>query len=278
MAFKLLLNCVSVFLLLSCTGGTTEDVVNTSLNSKAIPVYNEAYQENFEADNLTSILNEANNAYVLIDPFEGSIATSIAQIKAKGNAVGAYISIGTGENFRTDFNQMQPFLVAQSWGQWPNEYFVKTITPELINIMKARIDKIANWGCDWVEFDNMDWIYDDDLRATYGFTVTQQEGAAYYQNLCDYVHQKGMKCMAKNTVENAANFDGVLYESYNDDKNWWDVTGAKNFLSADKLVIVNHYNETKCTDVYNEYIGIYNNNLSFICEDRNLKKYVHFNQ
>ncbi|MFK5890385.1 MAG: endo alpha-1,4 polygalactosaminidase [Flavobacteriaceae bacterium] len=278
MTFKILINCFSIFLLLSCSAGSNEDINNTSIISKAIPVYNEAYQENFEADNLTTILNEAKNAYVLIDPFEGNIATSIAQIKARGNTIGAYISIGTGENWRADFNQMQPYLVSQSWGQWPNEYFVKIITPELINILKTRIDKIANWGCDWVEFDNMDWVYDDDLRATYNFTVTQQEGVAYYKELCDYVHQKGMKCMAKNTVENATNFDGVLYESYHNDKNWWDVSGAKNFLAADKLVIVNHYNETKCTEIYNEYKGIYNNNLSFICEDRNLKKYVHFNQ
>ncbi len=144
--------------------------------------------------------------------------------------------------------------------------------------MKSRIDKIANWGFDWVEFDNMDWIYDADLRAIYGFQVTEAEGISYYQELCEYVHSKGMKCMAKNTVENAANFDGVLYESYHDDRNWWDQSGAQSFLDEGKLVIVNHYNETNCGQVYAKYKGIYNENLSFICEDANLQKYVHFNE
>ncbi len=252
---------------------------NTTLeNSSAKAIYNQAYQENYEADSVNLILNEAANAYVLIDPFENNVWQEVSAIKANGNEVGAYISIGTGENWRADFQEMQPYLVTSPWGQWPSEFFVNEVTTGILAIMKARIDKIADWGCDWVEFDNMDWIYDDDLRTTYGFQVTQEEGIAYYQELCDYVHQKGMKCMAKNTVENASGFDGVLYESYHDNKNWWDQSGAQNFLDAGKLVIVNHYNEINCGQVYTEYKGIYDDNLSFICEDANLQRYVHFNQ
>ncbi len=246
--------------------------------NKAIPVYNQAYQENYEKDKISDIIANAHNAYVLIDPFEDTVAASVAAIKTNGNQVGAYISIGTGEAWRSDFTLMQPYLVSKQWGEWPDEYFVNSTTTGIIDIMKARIDKIADWGCDWVEFDNMDWIYDNDLRKEYGMQVTVAEGVAYYQELCNYVHQKGMKCMAKNTVENASNFDGVLYESYNDDKNWWDQSGAQSFLDAGKLVIINHYNETNCGQVYVEYKGIYNNDLSFICEDATLQKYVHFNE
>ncbi|MCF6181762.1 endo alpha-1,4 polygalactosaminidase [Lutibacter sp.] len=265
------------FVILSCNKNNNikEDI---SQPSKAIAVYNEAYQENFEADKIADIIKNAKNAYVLVDPFQDGVAASISEIKSKGNQVGAYISIGTGETYRDDYSAMKPYLINTPWGQWPNEYFVNATNSGIIDIMKARIDKIANWGCDWVEFDNMDWIYDDNLRATYNFQVTQAEGVAYYQELCDYVHQKGMKCMAKNTVENASNFDGVLYESYNDDKNWWNQSGAQSFLDAGKLVIINHYNETNCGKVYSEYKKIYNDDLSFICEDANLKKYVHFNQ
>ncbi len=255
-----------------------EENTTPAENSSAKAIYNQAYQENYETDSVNLILNEATNAYTLIDPFENNVWQNVNAIKANGNEVGAYISIGTGENWRADFQEMQPYLVTTPWGQWPNEFFVNEVTTGILAIMKARIDKISDWGCDWVEFDNMDWIYDDDLRATYGFQVTQEEGIAYYQELCDYVHQKGMKCMAKNTVENASDFDGVLYESYHDDKNWWDQTGAQNFLDSGKLVIVNHYNETNCGQVYADYKGIYNNNLSFICEDANLQRYVHFNQ
>jgi len=268
------LSILIYLIILSCN---TDNEAQIQENN-AIPVYNQAYQENFEEDKITSIVDNAYNAYVLIDPFQDNITNFISSIKANNNEVGAYISIGTGETYRNDFDQMQQYLVVKPWGQWPDEYFVNKTTTGIIDLMKARIDQIAIWGCDWVEFDNMDWIYDDDLRATYGFQVTEAEGIAYYQELCDYVHQKGMKCMAKNLVENASNFDGVLYESYNDDKNWWDQSGAQSFLDDGKLVIINHYNEIDCGKVYSEYKGIYNNNLSFICEDRNLKKYVHFNE
>ncbi len=251
---------------------------STNAQSKAIAIYNQAYQENFEEDHIADIIANANNAYILIDPFQEGIPESIAALKANGNEVGAYISIGTGENYRDDFEQIKPYLVTTSWGAWPNEFFVNQTTTGVLEIMKARIDKIATWSCDWVEFDNMDWAYDQTNRSTYGFQVTEAEGIAYFQALCDYVHEKGMKCMAKNMTEDAADFDGVLYESYTNEKNWWNQSGAQSFLDAGKLVIINHYNETNCGQVYSEYKGIYTTDLSFICEDRELKKYVHFNE
>jgi len=263
-----------IILVLSSCG----DDLPVDKQSKAKPVYNQAYQENFEEDKIPDIISNAHNAYVLVDPFQEGVSSQISAIKANGNEVGAYISIGTGEDWRSDYNELQAFLVSTVWGQWAGEYFVNKTDTGILEVMKARIDKIADWGCDWVEFDNMDWVYDDDLRAEYGFEVTQEEGIAYYNALCDYVHEKGMKCMAKNMVENASNFDGVLYESYHNDKNWWDQYGAQSFLDAGKLVIINHYNETECDAVYSEYKGIYNDDLSFICEDATLQKYVHYNE
>ena len=264
-----------VFSLSSCSNNDKSTDTDTS---KAIPVYNQAYQENFDKDKISDIKIKAKNAYVLLDPFQDNVVEHVSGIKANNNQVGAYISIGTGETYRDDFEQLQPYLVSTSWGQWPDEYFVNSTTTGILEIMKSRIDKIADWGFDWVEFDNMDWIYDDELRATYGFQVTLSEGVDYYQKLCDYVHSKGMKCMAKNLVERASEFDGVLYESYSDDKNWWDQSGAQSFLDAGKLVIINHYNETNCGQVYSDYKGLYNDDLSFICEDANRKEYVHFNE
>ena len=263
----------------SCGNSDDAPTVNNPQGSdQAIPVYNQAYQENYEADKIQDIINNARGAYVLLDPFMDGVAASIPAIKANGNQIGGYISIGTGEDWRADFQQLKPFLVSQQWGQWPGEYFVKNTNTGIVPIMKARIDSMAAWGCDWVEFDNMDWAQDDDYRSQYGVEASTAEGIAYYQELCDYVHQKRMKCMAKNTVEQGTGFDGVLYESYDNEKNWWDVAGAQSFLDAGKLVIINHYNESDCDKVYTDYMGIYNRDLSYICEDTKLKKYVHYNE
>jgi len=137
---------------------------------------------------------------------------------------------------------------------------------------------MADWGLEWVEFDNMDWL-NSESKIEYNLKSTPQEAVDYINTLCDYTREKGMKCMAKNIVEGFESFDGVLYESSLESKNWWDTEGTKSFLKAGKLVIINHYNETNCDDAYAEYKNYYRNDgISFICEDIQLKKYRHYNQ
>ena len=135
-----------------------------------VAVYNQAYQETYEPDAIAYILTKARGAYILLDPFSEAKAGSWMQIVAAlhvgGNQVGAYISIGTGEDWRSDFAALKPHLVSTSWNEWAGEYFVNSTNSEVIKIMQARIDKIATWGFDWVEFDNMDWAFDDENRAT----------------------------------------------------------------------------------------------------------------
>lgn len=270
---KIILLSIAIISLNSCT----KDIDKPTGSAKAKPVYNQAYQENYEADNIDDILKKAKNAYILLDPFDQNIAQHISTLKASNNEVGAYISIGTGETYRSDFSAMQGFLVSKQWSEWDGEYFVNTTSTGIIDVMKLRIDKIADWGFDWVEFDNMDWAFDDESRKKYGFETTAAEAIAYYNTLCDYVHQKGMKCMAKNTVTEAESFDGVLYESGAKNKNWWNTEDTKDFLDKEKFVIINHYNEGHCNKTYLDYMQYYNEDISFICEDRKLKKYVHFN-
>ena len=251
----------------------------SDLGPLPVEVWNQAYQENSEPDSIADILAGASNAYVLIDPFQpehgDTISGVIETLHAKGNAVSAYISIGTGENWRDDFAALKPHLVGKQWDDWGGEYFISMPNEAVIAIMKARIDKIADWGFDWVEFDNMDWVYDDDYRAEYGFAASIADGAAYYGALCDHVHARGMKCMAKSTVDSAESFDGATYESYEDDRNWWDEAGAKSFLAADKPVVIVHYDATDCDAVLADYQQIYGPKLSFICEDRALRRYRH---
>lgn len=280
---KFFYTSLMMFAVVSCGGGNnnnndlTENIDKPIGSSLAIPVYNQAYNENYDSDQIENILLDANNGYVLLDPFQDGVVDAIDGIKANGNQVGAYISIGTGENWRSDFTDLQPYLVTLQWDEWEGEYFVNETSTEVIDVMKSRIDKIAAWGFDWVEFDNMDWV-DDFARETYGIQASRAESITYFQELCSYVHQHGMKCMSKNTVVGADDFDGVTYESYNIEKNWWDEEGAQSFLDEGKMVLIVHYNETACNAVYDDYIEIYNDDLSFICEDANLEKFVHYNE
>ena len=267
---------VDIIFFVGC-GESTTPTPDTNL-SNPMSVYNQAYQENYNADTIDEILADAKNAYVLLDATEDDIAQHVSAIKAKGNQVGAYISAGTGEDYREDFAQLQPYLTHIAWPDWPNEYFVSQTTTGIVPVMKRRIDKVANLGVDWIEFDNMDWL-DEESRVKYNLTATVQEAQEYIHTLCDYTHSKGVKCMAKNTVEGFDTFDGVTYESFHGEKNWWDTDGTKAFLSQNKPVIIVHYNETDCDGVYAWYKSYYHSDkISFICEDVATQKYTHYNE
>lgn len=270
-------------LLLSTTclaGVLTGSAMAQDQAGAGLTVWNHAYQENYEADGLGAILSGAENDYVLLDPLKEDIAkfpsVLVHGLHSMGNQVGAYISVGTGEDWRADFAELRPYLVKRQWGEWAGEYFVSIPNDAVLDVMKKRIDKIAGWGFDWVEFDNMDWAFDDANRTQYGIKTSIAQGISYFRSLCAYVHSKEMKCMAKNTVDGAGMFDGVTYESYVDEANWWDLDGAKQFLTSGKPVIIIHYDEPNCTQRYNDYRDIYGAGISFLCEDPKLKGYVRF--
>jgi cysteinyl-tRNA synthetase, unknown class len=146
----------------------------------------------------------------------------------------------------------------------------------LVALREARIDKMAGWGCAMVEFDNMDWAFDTANRSQYAITATAAQGEAYNQALCTYAHAKGLGCMAKSSAQGAATFDGLTVESASDNLDWWTPAHMQDMLSSGKIGIVVHYNETDCAAARNHYQTEYGSKLSFICEDRGLKKYRHF--
>ncbi|MCK5829331.1 MAG: endo alpha-1,4 polygalactosaminidase, partial [Methylococcales bacterium] len=243
--------------------------------SSSISVYNQAYIENYAEDTISEIKKNAHDAYVLIDSFSPGVSNHIAAIQNNNNQVSGYISVGTGEDWRDDFKLLSTYLSPIEWKEWPGEFFVNQTTTGILDVMKARIDTMADLGLDWVEFDNMDWF--DGNKSKYKLKITTQQSKAYVNALCAYTHKKGMKCMAKNMVEGFENFDGVTYESYNNEKNWWDNEGMMSFLSSGKPVIIVHYNESNCDEVYDDYKDTYNSeDISFICEDKKLKKYNHY--
>jgi hypothetical protein len=195
-------------------------------------------------------------------------------MKQNGNLVSCYISVGTCEDWRDDFAAMKPFCVSKQWGDWPGEYFVDRTDTGLVDLMKARIDKMAAWGCTMVEFDNMDFAFDQAYRSQYGITATSAQGEAYDESLCAYVHASGMGCMAKSSA--LSDFDGLTVESAPGNLDWWDKGDMTGMLSAGKIGIVVHYNESDCAGVRTTYQSEYGSKLSFICEDKAQKKYRHF--
>ena len=241
-------------------------------------VWIQAYQENFQEDSVSEMLVSARQSYVLLDAFQDEEAReAIPKLKQNGNLVSVYMSIGTGEKWRADFLQLKPFLVSKQWSDWEDEFFVDRISDSLIDVMKKRIDRVAEWGADMIEFDNMDWAFDDACRREYQFQVTNQEAIDYYQLLCEYAIEQGLQCMAKNTTTDADRFAGVTFESSHDEMDWWEAEQLRNFLTKDKLGIVVHYNEPDPSKAFQFYQDRYGKKVLFIAESRITKRYVHFN-
>ncbi len=260
--------------LAGCGGedGATQDPVVAAGGSRC--VFNQAYQENYQEDAAADLASEAKDCYVLIDPSTPEPVAAIPELKEQGNTVGCYLSIGTGEDWRTDFDQLQPFLVDKQWDEWAGEYFVND-TAGALPIMKERMKLFASHGCEWVEFDNMDWGGDDQYRALYGLTVTEEESESYGNQLCEYVHSLGMLCMAKNIRFSPNIFDGATFESFHRETDWWTHDHLQGFLDEDKLAVIVHYDETDCSAVEQSYADDYGPGISFLCEDRSLGAYLH---
>ena len=82
--------------------------------------------------------------------------------------------------------------------------------------------------------------------------------------------------MAKSSAQGATDFDGLTVESAPGDMDWWGQSDMQGMLSSGKIGIVVHYDESDCATVRATYQAEYGSELSFICEDKALRKYHHF--
>ncbi len=294
MIYKNSLIFATTMLVFTACGGS-KSYARAPMSGSSMKIYNQAYSDNNNQDKLKSIILEAKDSYILLDPFDlysdgyKDISSAISKLKTNRNLVGGYISIGTAEDWRDDFGELKKCATTIEWKDWKGEFFI-TDTNCALPIMKKRLDRLSSWGFDFVEFDNMDWFSDEDIKDKSGNKITPNElDAKKYANaLCSYAHSKGLKCMAKNIISGFDKFDGVLYESYGDDvtnikagkKPWWDDSKSQimSFLDRSKLVIINHYGATKadCDEAYKAYKGYYLDKISFICEAKKESRYIHY--
>ena len=236
-------------------------------------VWNNAYQENYDSDSLEEILENAQNCYVLIDPFDNSSARdAISELKNAGNTIGCYISIGTCEEWRDDFDSLRFSCTTEEWSDWEGEFFVND--PEAAQpFMIQRIQTLASWGCDMVEFDNMDFAGESER---FGLNVTEEEGDLYANALCNAVHDANMRCMAKNYApSDENNFDGGTFESSSEELDWWNHEHMQHFVDEGFPTIVFHYDERRCEEVTKFYRLRYGSGVSVLCEDPDIGCYLH---
>lgn len=221
-------------------------------------VWNQAYATPDAARDSAGVVQaEVSGCYVLVDPFDGEI--DIGAIKANNNQVACYISVGTCEAWRDDFDALKPSCSTDEWSNWEDEFGVLD-TSSALPLMKARIDTAGRLGCEWVELDNMDWYDDDEI----GKGVDRAAAQEYVSALCSHAQGLGMKCMAKSHVPNDS-YAGGTWETSPGNETWPDLEEVQALLSDGKPAIFFHYTEKNCTRAARRARKRYGEGLSFTC-------------
>lgn len=129
------------------------------------------------------------------------ISTLVNSAHAKGLKVGAYFSIGTLENWRSDYTALKAINgTSHPMSDWAGEYWVTGASMSnttFVNLMKARIDKMHNLGVDFIDPDNTDGYDNTDADGT----VSKAQDVTYWTTLANYAHSKGMGFGIKNSID-----------------------------------------------------------------------------
>lgn len=116
---------------------------------------------------------------------------------AKGQKVVCYFSAGTWESWRPDADQFPDEVLGnklEKWSRGPNVERWLDIRADVVRaVMRARIAKAQEKGCDAVDPDNVD-IHDNDN----GFSLSADNSLDYVQWLITESHSRGMAFGLKN--------------------------------------------------------------------------------
>jgi len=127
-----------------------------------------------------------------IDLFDNPTST-IDQLHALNRKVICYFSAGSYEPDRPDSGNFTSSDKGKELDGWPGEYWLKTSSTNVRNIMTARLKLAANNGCDGVDPDNIDG-YDN----SNGLGLTTNDAIDYVTFLANEAHALNMSIGLKN--------------------------------------------------------------------------------
>jgi hypothetical protein len=131
-----------------------------------------------------------------IDLFTNPTST-FQNLQSMGRKVICYFSAGSYEPGRPDSNNFTAADKGKGLDGWPGELWLNTSSPNVRNIMAARLKLAAEKGCDGVDPDNVD-VYNN---GGGGFGLTSQDAIDYLTFLAIGAHSLGMAVGLKNAGE-----------------------------------------------------------------------------
>ncbi len=119
----------------------------------------------------------------------------IQALKAQGKKVICYFSAGSYENWRPDAKQFPAQVLGAALSGWPGERWLDIRAPQLIELMKRRMDLAVQKKCDAVDLDNM-----DGYTNPTGLPLTAQHQLNYNRTLAAEAHARGLSIGLKNDL------------------------------------------------------------------------------
>ncbi len=146
-----------------------------------------------------------------IDLFD-SAASTIAALKSQGRTVVCYFSAGSWESWREDQAAIPTSARGNSLDPpFTDERWLDTRSGAVREVMRARLDRAAQKGCDAVEPDNVDGYTNDP-----GFPLSASTQLDFNRFLAREAHARGLGVGLKNDLDQLADlvsdFDWALNE------------------------------------------------------------------
>lgn len=158
-------------------------------------------------------LNTNVNAQVYdIDLFD-TPQTTIQQLQNQGKKVICYMSAGSSENWRPDFNRFPSSVKGRNLSGWAGEKWLDIRRLDiLMPIMSDRMALAKQKGCDAIDADNV-----DGYSNRTGFKLTYNDQLNYNRALANEAHRLGLAIGLKNDLGQIVDlvnyFDFAINES-----------------------------------------------------------------
>eukprot|EP01134_Creolimax_fragrantissima_P002132 CFRG2132T1 len=130
-----------------------------------------------------------------------STKSDVQKLRDAGRYVVCYISAGTAETWRPDYEELKPYTSVKS--QYDRERWMDISKwQDWKHIMKKRFDMARDFGCDGMEPDNTD-CYQSGDKCVPGQTEKQlrKDQINYIKWMASTAHEMGMSIALKNSLD-----------------------------------------------------------------------------
>lgn len=182
-----------------------------------------------------------------IDGFDAD-SNDVDLIHDNGAMAVCYLSAGTAEDWRSDFDDLHPDYTGNESEEWGGEWFIDYTNPEVLDVMEARIEMCAEKGFDAVEWDNVD-IYGYPTGTT-GLSLSYSDQLEYNTWLANQTHARGMSVALKNDADQVDDLVGLFDFAIVEECHEYEECGSYSpFIESDKAVFACEYESFDCEDV-----------------------------